>query len=61
MGEEAQIEQVITEQSPVGESQSNGDVENAAGRVQGQYRSMKSDLETQYKGKILRNHPRILG
>ena len=47
MGEEAQIEQVITEQSLIGESQSNGDVENAAGRVQGQYRSMKSLGTTQ--------------
>ena len=34
-----------TEESPVGEHQSNGEIENAVGRVQGQYRSIKHGLE----------------
>ena len=50
-GEQAEVEQVMQEETPVGDSQSNGSVENAAGRVQGQYRTMKSDLESKYKGK----------
>ena len=42
---DAQGTQTIREESPVGESQSNGEVENAIQRVQGMYRTMKDDLE----------------
>lgn len=50
-------EQVIREASPVRESQSNGAIESVVGQVQGQYRTIKSDLETCYKRKIDINHP----
>ena len=53
-------EQVIFEESPVGESQSNGAIENAVQRIQGQYRSMKSDLETRYGKKIPSDHPALV-
>ena len=58
-GDQVEIQQIMQEETPVGESQSNGPIENAVGRVQGQYRTMKSDLETQYKGKIPKSHPVI--
>jgi hypothetical protein len=43
---------VKTEESPVGEHQSNGEIENAVGRVQGQYRSIKHWLEARIGEKI---------
>ena len=52
-----EAEQVVFEQSPVGESQSNGMVENTVKRVQGMYRTYKADMETRYKHKIGTNHP----
>ena len=52
--------QVIQEESPVGESQSNGEVENAVQRIQGQFRSMRSDLESSYQNRIPRDHPAIV-
>ena len=47
---------VIVEASPVGESQSNGRVENAARRVKGQVRIMKEALDYRYKARIPANH-----
>ena len=38
--------ELILEESPVGEHQSNGEVENDIRRIQGQVRSMKDGLET---------------
>ena len=37
--------QIVLEHSPVGESQSNGRVENAIGRVKDQMRALKLDIE----------------
>ena len=44
------------EHSPVGESRSNGAVENAIQRVQGQFRTMKFGLEERYGRKVPSNH-----
>ena len=41
-------EQCTLDETPVGDSQSNGDVESAIKSVQGQYRTMRGDLETCY-------------
>ena len=50
-------EEVAIEESPVGEHQSNGEVENAVQRVEGQVRTIKDSLEARYKGKLSANHP----
>ena len=42
----------IPEQSPVGSSQSNGVIERAIQDVEGQIRTIKSDLDTRINGKI---------
>ena len=39
-------EQFAIDETPVGDSQSNGDVESAMQQIQGQFRTMRSDLET---------------
>ena len=44
-------------QSPVGDSQANGDIERAIRTVQGQIRTMKSALEANYKVEIGEKHP----
>ena len=51
------IEEMSTEQSPVGEHQSNGQVERAIQNVQGQIRTMILSLESRYKMKIKMDHP----
>ena len=43
---------VVRELSPVGESQSNGDIENAVQQIQGMYRTFKSNVETNYDTKV---------
>ena len=53
-------DQVIREKSPVGESKSNGEIENAVGRVQGMYRTVRSNLESNYGHKIESNHPALV-
>ena len=45
-------EDIVMEESPVGESASNGSIENAVRNVQGQVRSMRDALETRYQIKI---------
>ena len=45
------------EDSPVGESKSNGEIERAIQTMQGQVRALKSNLEGRYKRKILEEHP----
>ena len=45
------------EASPVGESQSNGRIENAVRRVKGQLRTMKEALDYRYKSRIPASHP----
>ena len=52
-------DQIIREESPVGESQSNGDVENAIQRIQGQYRTLRSNLEAMYEKKVEPEHPAL--
>ena len=56
---DAQGIQTIREESPVGESQSNGEVENAIQRVQGMYRTMKDDLEANLGEKVPEDHPTV--
>ena len=48
---------VIMEASPVGESQSNGRIENAVRRVKGQLRTMKEGLDYRYGARIPASHP----
>ena len=50
-------DQVVQERSPVGESQSNGSVENAVLRIQGLYRTHRSALESKYGQRIPPEHP----
>ena len=50
-------DQCSLEESPVGESQSNGAIENAIQGIQGQFRSMRSDLESCYNRIIPSSHP----
>ena len=49
-------DQCTLDESPVGDSQSNGDVESAVKQIQGQFRTMRSDLEACYKRVIEANH-----
>ena len=49
-------EQCVMEQSPVGESQSNGAIEGQIKIMQGQFRTMGGHLETCYKRVIPRTH-----
>ena len=49
--------QIILEHSPVGESQSNGRVESAIGRVKAQIRALKLDIEANYDMKLTDDHP----
>ena len=49
--------QIIAEESPVGEHQSNGEVENAIKSVQSQMRTMRLALQARYKSKIRTDHP----
>ena len=47
---------VKMEESPVGEHQSNGMVENGVQRIQGQFRVRRHALEARYKERIGGNH-----
>ena len=49
-------DQRILLESPVGDSSDNGDFESAVKQVQGQFRTMRSDLETCYARVIPANH-----
>ena len=46
----------LIEHSPVGDSQSNGSIENAVRKVQGQIRVLKLQLENNYKTQIMIDH-----
>ena len=48
--------QVIPEESPVGESQSNGDVEAAVKQVQGQIRTLRLHLQARYQTVLTDDH-----
>ena len=48
--------EIVMEESPVGESASNGEVENAFKCVEGQFRTMKSHLEEEYGEKLVSTH-----
>ena len=43
----------MLELSPVGESQSNGDVESAIKQIQGQFRTVRSHLQSKYNKMLL--------
>ncbi len=47
----------MLEESPVKESQSNGEVERAIQEVQGQVRTTKAALESRYENRITEDHP----
>ena len=47
------------EVSPMGDSQANGDVERAIRTVQGQVRTMKIALDSNYKTEFGENHALI--
>ena len=49
--------EIVPEESPVGEHQSNGQVENAIKNVQGQVRTMRIGLQSRYKRRIKADHP----
>ena len=51
--------EVVPEESPVGESQSNGEVENAVRMIKAQVRKLRLSLESRYKTKLRENHPII--
>lgn len=48
--------EIIVEDTPKGESASNGEVEGAVRRVQGQARSIRDGLEARYEVKFQRDH-----
>ena len=49
--------EVIPEESPVGESQSNGRVERAVRTVKGQIRTMKEAVDSRFQDRIAGHHP----
>ena len=49
--------EIVPEQSPVGEHQSNGQVENAIRIVQAQVRTMRIGLQSRYRRRIKADHP----
>ena len=51
--------EIVSEESPVGESQSNGDVEVTAGIVMGQARTMLRALEERYGQRLPKEHHAI--
>jgi hypothetical protein len=51
------VKKVVIEESPVGESQSNGDVENAIKEVQGHFRTVKAQVQARYNTIISEAHP----
>ena len=50
-------EQCSVEETPVGESQSNGAVESQVKEIRGMYKTMRSDMETNYRKVIPGDHP----
>ena len=48
--------EIVMEESPVGESASNGEVENAIKQVEGQFRTVKSNVEEKYGEKLVSTH-----
>ena len=48
-------EKIMFEESPVGESKSNGEIERAVQEAQGRIRSVKLNLESRYGRRIQRN------
>ena len=52
-------DQVIREESPVGESQSHGEIEVAVQMVQGMFRTLRSDTESELGFKIPSDHPSL--
>ena len=52
--------QVIPEESPVGESESNGDVEAAIKQVQGQVRTMRLLVQSRYNEILNRTLPELI-
>ena len=51
--------EVIPEETPMGDSQSNGRVEGACRRVQGMIRTIKDQVEKKYKKELDLEHPAV--
>ena len=49
--------QILAEESPVGEHQSNGEVEDGIKSVQSQTRTMRLAVQAMYKSKLRTKHP----
>ena len=48
---------MILEESPVGDSQANGEGENAIKRIAGQFRARREATESRYQRRIQGDHP----
>ena len=55
----AEDSEIIMEESPVGESQSNGEVESTIKQVQGMFRTIKMSTESRIGDRIIRSHALI--
>ena len=55
--ERAEAIEILPDESPVGEHQSNGEVENAIRSVQSQIRTTRLGLQSRYNSKIRADHP----
>ena len=51
--------EVMPEESPLGESQANGEVENSVRMIKAQVRKLRLSLESRYKVKLREDHPII--
>ena len=51
--------EIIPEESPVGDHQANGEVENAIKRIAGQFRTLKESTETRYQERLKSDHHAI--
>ena len=51
--------EVVCEDSPVGESQSNGDAERGIREVKGQMRTMRGAMDSRYEERISPDHPAL--
>ena len=48
--------EVVLEESPVGDHQANGEVENAIKRFAGQFRTLREAVETRYQKRLTQEH-----
>jgi len=53
---ETNVTQIIAEESPVGKSQSNGEIEKEIKQIQGQFRTIRAHTEANYKSRLAETH-----